>query len=191
MKLGLALLRSITGVLFMGHGLQKLAGWFGGHGLDGTGQFFESMGLRPGRRHATAAGAAETVGGALLAAGLLTPLGASMITGTMATAIYKVHAKNGPWLTGNGYEYNLILLAIVFALTDLGPGEWSLDESLGSEMSGPGWALAQLGAGLAGSAAAIYMGQNYPQQDPPAATAPSPASDPASVPTPDAASSSA
>ena len=80
MKLGLALLRSIIGVLFMGHGLQKLAGWFGGHGLDGTGQFFESLGLRPGRRHATAAGAAETAGGALLAAGLLTPLGATLIT---------------------------------------------------------------------------------------------------------------
>ncbi|HEX9480885.1 MAG TPA: DoxX family membrane protein, partial [Solirubrobacteraceae bacterium] len=87
MQFGLALLRIIVGGLFMGHGLQKLAGWFGGYGLEGTGQFFESsLNLRPGKVHAGAAGAAEAGGGALLAAGLDTPLGAAALSGTMITA---------------------------------------------------------------------------------------------------------
>jgi putative oxidoreductase len=162
MKLGLALLRSVVGLLFVGHGLQKLAGWFGGHGLEGTGQAFEGLGLRPGRRHAMAAGVSEAAGGALLAAGLATPLGATLISGTMITAIRQVHARNGPWVTNGGYEYNLTLLAVVFAIVDVGPGEWSLDERLGIAKSGPVWALAQLGAGLAGSIAATTVGSRAP-----------------------------
>jgi putative oxidoreductase len=159
MKLGLALLRMIVGTLFMGHGLQKLAGWFGGHGLAGTGAFFEALGLRPGKVQAAASGAAETLGGALLVGGLLTPLGASMISGSMLTAIRKVHAKNGLWVNNNGFEYNLVLLGIVFAVTDLGPGSWSLDEALGVRRRGPAWAIAQLAAGAAGSAAAVALGE--------------------------------
>ena len=155
MKLGLALLRMIVGGLFVGHGTQKLAGWFGGHGIEGTGAFFESLGLRPGRRHAVAAGVSETAGGALLALGLLTPVGASMISGAMLTAIKTVHLEKGPWVSSGGYEYNLTLLAVVFALADLGPGEWSLDEALGLRLNGPLWALAQLGAAGAGSALTI------------------------------------
>jgi putative oxidoreductase len=158
-KLGLAVLRTIVGTLFIGHGLQKLAGWFGGHGLAGTGQFFEALGLRPGKVQAAASGAAETVGGALLAGGLLTPLGASMISGSMLTAIRKVHAKNGVWVADNGFEYNLVLLGAVFAVSDLGPGSWSLDEALGIGRRGPAWALAQLAAGAAGSAAAVALGE--------------------------------
>jgi putative oxidoreductase len=162
-KVGTALLRSIVGVLFIGHGLQKLAGWFGGYGLKGTGAAFESMGLRPGRAHAAAAGTSETVGGALLAGGLLTPLGASLLSGTMLTAIRKVHFAKGVWVSNGGYEYNLVLLAIVFALTDLGPGEWSLDRVLGTRRSGPSWALAQLAAGAVGSAAAVAIGVRGPE----------------------------
>jgi putative oxidoreductase len=180
-KLGLALLRSIVGFLFLGHGLQKLAGWFGGHGLEGTGQFFESLGLRPGKRHAALSGAAEAGGGALLALGLLTPAAAAMISGSMLVAIRKVHLPNGPWVSDGGYEYNLALLAIVFALTDLGPGEWSLDEALGIELRGPVWALAELGAGVAGSYAVTYLSEQYSAQQPPAAFAtPEAAADPAS-----------
>src|SRR6202035_4324167 len=100
----------------MGHGLQKLAGWFRGHGLEGTGAAFESMGLRPGKVHAAGAGVSETLGGALIAAGLLTPVGASLVSGTMITAIRKVHAPKGPWAAEGGYEYNLVLLAVVFAI---------------------------------------------------------------------------
>jgi putative oxidoreductase len=174
MKLGIAALRAIVGILFMGHGLQKLAGWFGGHGLEGTGAAFESIGLRPGKAHAAAAGTSETVGGALLAGGLLTPLGATLLSGTMLTAIRKVHLAKGVWASNGGYEYNLVLLAIVFALTDLGPGEWSLDRMLGTRRSGPSWALAQLAAGAAGSAAAVAIGARG--SDRPTASSSEPAS---------------
>lgn len=159
MKLGLALLRIIIGTLFAGHGLQKLTGRFGGHGVAGTGEFFESLGLRPGKHHAVAAGVGETVGGTMLALGLLTPLGSALISGSMITAIRKVHAKNGVWVSAGGFEYNLVLLAVVFAVTDLGPGEWSLDEALGSTRRGPGWAIAELAAGAAGSTLAIAYGE--------------------------------
>jgi putative oxidoreductase len=159
MRLGTALLRAIVGGLFIGHGLQKLAGWFGGGGLSATGEAFESMGLAPGKVHAAAAGAAEAGGGALLAAGLATPLASSLLTGTMITAIRKVHLANGPWTTKGGYEYNLVLIAAAFAITDVGPGALSADDALGIRRSGPGWALAQLAAGAAGSLAAVALGQ--------------------------------
>jgi len=160
-KLGLAVLRAIVGTLFMGHGLQKLAGWFGGHGLERTAAFFESLGLRPGRAQAAASGSAETVGGALIGSGFLTPLGASLISGSMITAIRKVHAKNGVWVSDGGFEYNLVLLGAAFAITDLGPGAWSLDEALGTGRNGPRWAVAQLLAGALGSACAVALGERW------------------------------
>jgi putative oxidoreductase len=160
MKLGLALLRIIVGGLFIGHGLQKLAGKFGGHGIEGTGQFFEQLGLSPGKTHAVAAGTAEVGGGALIAAGAFTPLGASLLTGTMATAIQTVHGPKGLWITEGGYEYNLVLLALLFALTDAGPGAWSVDAGLGHERWGSSWALAQLAAGAAGGAAVVAYGRH-------------------------------
>jgi putative oxidoreductase len=169
MKLGLAALRVVVGALFMGHGLQKLTGWFRGHGLEATGEAFESMGLRPGRVHAAGAGLSETVGGALIAAGLLTPLGASLLSGTMITAIRKVHAPKGPWVAEGGYEYNLVLLATLFVITDVGPGEWSLDEALGIRWSGPGWALAQLAAGAIGSSVTLAIAERGPPPAPPLA----------------------
>jgi putative oxidoreductase len=151
MKLGSALARIVMGALFFGHGTQKLFGWFGGHGPDATGQAFEQMGLRPGKRNAMAAGGAEALGGVMLAGGFLMPVAAAMITGTMITAIRKVHAPKGPWVAEGGYEYNLVLIASMFALTDRGPGDWSLDNALGIDLKGPFWAIAQLAAGAAGS----------------------------------------
>jgi len=163
MKLGITVLRVVVGGFFVGHGLQKLKGWFGGHGIEATGQMFEALGLRPGKAHASAAGLAETGGGALILAGLLTPLGASMVTGTMAVAIHKVHLKNGPWVTNQGYEYNAVLMASVFAIAATGPGPFSLDRVLGTELSGDTVALAQLAAGLAGAAAAVEIGRRWPE----------------------------
>lgn len=152
MNLGRLILRGVVGPLFVGHGTQKLFGWFDGHGPDATGGFFESLGLRPGKRHATAAGWTETAGGALLTLGALTPLAQAMITGTMVTAIRKVHAQNGPWVTQNGFEYNLTLIALTAALTETGPGRPSLDQALfGDGLKGKGWSLAALAAGVAGS----------------------------------------
>ena len=151
MKLGLTILRWIVGGLFVAHGTQKLFGWFDGNGLEATAKGFESMGLRPGRRHATAAGVSEAGGGALLALGLFTPAAAATLIGVMSTAIRTVHFKNGPWATKGGYEYNLVLIAIVFALADVGPGDFSLDHALGTEVKGPLVALAALIGGVAGA----------------------------------------
>ncbi|HEY7966358.1 MAG TPA: DoxX family membrane protein, partial [Solirubrobacteraceae bacterium] len=91
-------LRLTVGGLFAGHGAQKLFGAFGGGGLAETARTFEKLGLRPGRVHATAAGAAELGGGALLAAGAATPLAAATLTATMITAVDRVHLRNGPWI---------------------------------------------------------------------------------------------
>lgn len=151
MDLGRVALRGIVGALFVGHGTQKLFGWFGGHGREGTGGFFETLGLRPGRRHATAAGASEAVGGALIALGALTPLGATMISGAMITAIRKVHARNGPWAADGGYEYNLVLIGAMMAIAEAGPGRPSVDSALFPRLHGTGWAVAQLAAAAAGS----------------------------------------
>jgi putative oxidoreductase len=162
MKLGRLLLRLSVGGFFVGHGTQKLFGWFGGHGLDATAAGFEQLGLRPGRRHALAAGAAEAGGGALLAVGLQTPLAASVLTATMLTAINTVHAKNGPWLSNGGYEYNVVLIAAALALAEVGPGPLSLDAARGRERSGSGWALAALITGALGAVGAHLAAEAQP-----------------------------
>jgi putative oxidoreductase len=159
-KIGMAVLRLVVGLLFVGHGMQKLAGWFGGGGIEGTAAGFESMGLKPGRDNAVAAGASEAGGGALLAAGLATPLAATMISGAMASAVYHVHKPNGPWVTKGGWEYNAVLTAAVFAVAAAGPGKLSLDHALGIERKGTGVALGALGLGLAGSAAVAARAQS-------------------------------
>jgi putative oxidoreductase len=169
MRLGVLILRTVIGVLFMGHGLQKLRGWFGGHGIEGTAQFFEGVGLRPGRTHATAAGVAETTAGTLLVLGFLTPAAQAMLTGVMSMAIDKVHLRNGPWSSEGGYEYNLVLIAAALGITATGPGALSLDEARGIDMNGAGWALTGLGAGIAGAAAINAIAQRQAEQAPPTA----------------------
>lgn len=159
------LARTTIGLLFVGHGTQKLFGWFGGEGPEGTGQFFEQVGLRPGRRHALSAGAAEAGGGLLFALGAATPLAAAAISGSMITAIKTVHWEKGVWTTRGGYEYNLVLLAAVFGLTENGPGKWSVDGVLGRSRWGTRWALAALAAGAAGSAAVLAAAQHDAEQE--------------------------
>src|ERR1700750_2179620 len=97
MKFGIAILRAVVGGLFIGHGLQKLVGAFGGPGLEGTAGFFEQLGLHPGKLHARAAALTETVSGAALRAGVPTPAAAAALTGTMTVAVQKVHGQNGLW----------------------------------------------------------------------------------------------
>jgi putative oxidoreductase len=127
-------LRLLIGLLFVGHGVQKLFGWFGGYGLAGTGAWMESIGLRPGKQMAALAGLSEVLGGALLIAGLLLPVAALLIGGAMLIAIVKVHGKNGVWSQNNGYEYNLVLLVLVAALALIGPGSFSLAALLGTNI---------------------------------------------------------
>ena len=130
LNLGLLIIRLVVGILFIGHGAQKLFGKFGGYGLKGTGGWFESIGMKPGITMALLAGLAELVGGVLFAFGLLTPLAGIMIAGTMVMAIVKVHGPNGLWATENGYEYNLTLLAITIGIALIGPGQYALDSFL-------------------------------------------------------------
>lgn len=126
-SIGLLLVRLVFGLTFAGHGAQKLFGWFGGHGLAGTGAFFDSIGVKPGRPMATLAGLGEFVGGLLLAAGLFTPLAALAITVTMLVAIFTVTGKNGYWITENGYEYSVAIIAVAIGVALTGPGAYALD----------------------------------------------------------------
>jgi putative oxidoreductase len=151
MDLGRLALRATVGPLMIGHGTQKLFGWFGGHGPEGTGGAFEGMGLRPGKRHAQAAGWAETAGGALFTLGALTPVASALISGVMLTAVRTVHLKNGPWNTSGGYEYNVALIGATLALTEVGPGKPSVDGALFPSLKGSGLAVLALAAAAAGS----------------------------------------
>jgi putative oxidoreductase len=160
------LARVIIGLLFFGHGAQKLFGWFGGGGLDGTGQAFDSMRLRPGRRNALTAGAAEAGGGLLFALGAATPAAAAALCSVMITAIKTVHWEKGIWSGSGGYEYNLVLLVTVFGLTENGPGPWSVDGALGKPRWGTAWALAALATGAAGSAGALAATKDGPAKEP-------------------------
>ncbi len=131
MSVGLLLLRVVVGALFVGHGTQKLFGWFGGHGLDGTGGWLESLGYRPGRRWAAIAGLTEAVGGLLLALGFLTPLAAAAIVGVMLNATLAVHLRNGVWNANGGYELPLTFATAATAIAFTGPGAYSFDALIG------------------------------------------------------------
>jgi putative oxidoreductase len=157
MNLALLVLRVVVGALFVGHGAQKLFGWFGGHGPDGTAAFFESTGMTRGRQLALIAGLSELIGGLLFALGLATPLAAALLSAVMLAAIWQVHRGNGLWITENGFEYNLVLLAVLFAVTAAGAGEWSLDGVLDLDLGGAGWAVAQLAAGVIGAGLALAL----------------------------------
>jgi putative oxidoreductase len=126
---GLLMIRIILGASFAAHGSQKLFGWFGGHGVKGTGGFFESIGIKPGKTMAFLAGLGEFVGGILFAIGLLTPVGAILIAITMIVAIVKVHGPNG-WIKQNGYEYNLLLIIVAIGVALVGPGTYAIDSVL-------------------------------------------------------------
>lgn len=159
MDLALLVLRLVVGLFFVGHGAQKLFGAFGGHGIEGTAGFFESIGIRPGRRNALAAGWSELLGGALLAAGLLSPLAAVLLISVMTTAVITVHGKNGPWVTEQGYEYNAVLVAVAFLIAAV-PGDWSLDAAFGlGGDHGIGFALGALAVGVAGGILAVVAGR--------------------------------
>jgi putative oxidoreductase len=133
---------------------------------------FESIGLRPGIAQATAAGVAEAGGGLGVLLGYQTPLASAALIGTMATAIHRVHLKNGIWVTNQGYEYNLVLIAAAAVLAESGPGKVSLDGLRGAEKSGAKWGALALALGLGGAAAAHYATETFFPASEPAAPAP-------------------
>lgn len=120
-------LRLGAGAIFAAHGAQKLFGWFGGYGLEGTAGWMASIGLEPGLLMATAAGSAEFFGGLLLIAGLLVRPAALILAITMVVAIVTVHLPNGLFMSNNGYEFGLALLAVSASLVARGAGSYSAD----------------------------------------------------------------
>jgi putative oxidoreductase len=128
-------LRFVAGVIFTAHGAQKLFAWFGGYGLDATGQWMESIGLVPGYPLAVMAGSAEFVGGIFLIVGLLTRPTSAVLAITMLVAMFSVHIDNGLFMSNNGYEFSLALLAISVSLLLSGAGKLSLDNLITKRLS--------------------------------------------------------
>ncbi len=130
------ILRVPVGLILAAHGAQKLFGWFGGYGLEGTGQWLASIGLEPGTLMALLAGSAEFFGGLALVLGLLTRPAALVSAVTMLVAIFAVHIGNGLFMSNNGYEYALSLFAVTAALAIQGAGRFALDNLLLARFAG-------------------------------------------------------
>ena len=156
---GLLVLHVFVGLLFAAHGAQKLFGSFNGPGLEGVTGFMGSLGLEPARFHGFAAGLIEFAGGILIALGLVTPIAATALIAVMATAVVTVHFANGFFNQDGGVEFNLTLIAVLFALSATGPGDVSLDAALNIELAGFGWALGALAVGIAGGLGAVASGK--------------------------------
>jgi putative oxidoreductase len=157
MDVGLFLIHAVIGSFVAAHGSQKLFGILGGFGLEGTGQYLEGFGLRPGKLFAFAAGSAELVGGLALAAGFFTPGAAALIAATMLVAARTDHAGKGFWIYNGGNEYVLTNTAVVTALAFHGAGDWSADNAIGWDVAGVAWGLGTLGAAAVGAAGVLAL----------------------------------
>jgi putative oxidoreductase len=144
-----------TGGVLAAHGAQKLLGWFGGGGIEGTGKFMESVGYSPGKASATAAGLAEAGGGTLLALGLATPAAGAAAAGAMAGAA-AVHVPNGFFAAEGGYEYAASLGLAAAGLAITGPGRLSLDHALGHVFD-RGW-MVPAALGVTAAVTAVVVG---------------------------------
>ena len=150
--------RGMIGLLMAAHGAQKLFGWFGGHGLKATGEFFGQLGFQPARLFAVAAAVGELTSGLLIALGLLGPVGPAMMLAVMVVAAISVHWRNGLFATSNGIELPLLysIAAVRFALT--GPGRYSLDTALGFQWAwAPKVIWAALSLGVLGGMANLVL----------------------------------
>jgi putative oxidoreductase len=150
MHTGLLIARLVFGLLMAAHGSQKLFGWFGGYGLNGTAGFMEKLGFRPGRLFATAAGLSEFAGGLLVALGLFGPVGPALFLSVMIVAAVTVH-WHGVFVTSNGVEVPLLYAAFAVAIALTGFGAYSLDSLLGLQwLSSPVIAVSVLIIGAIG-----------------------------------------
>jgi putative oxidoreductase len=157
MELGLFLIHVVIGSFVAAHGSQKLFGILGGYGLEGTGQYLEGFGLRPGKLFALAAGSAELVGGLALAAGFFTPGAAALIAATMLVAAATDHAGKGFWIYNGGNEYVLTNATVAIALAFNGAGEWAVDNAIGWDVAGAAWGLGALGAAVIGAVGVLAL----------------------------------
>jgi putative oxidoreductase len=161
---GLLLLRLVVGLLFAGHGAQKLFGWFGGGGPQGTAAFFSSLGYRAPALMALVAGLSEFGGGLLLATGLLTPLASFLLATVMLNAIATVVWPKGFF---GGYEFELTLATVAIAIAATGPGEISLDDAIGwaDNITGIAWASLVLGTAIVVSLITTTLGRGSADLD--------------------------
>src|SRR5437868_5697097 len=155
---GLLLARLVFGLVMAAHGAQKLFGWFGGYGIAGTGGFFESIGFRPGKLFAFAAGFGEFASGLLIALGLLGPIGPALMLSVMIVAAVSMHLKGGLFAMNNGIELPLLYATAAVALALTGFGAYSLDASLGiASIWTPAVIWASLAIGIAGALANLGL----------------------------------
>ena len=131
---GPAVLRVMIGFVFIGAGLQKLLGIWGGTGISGTTALFQAIHLSPAYPLAVFVTGLELVGGLMLIAGAFTIWTAALLIVEMVVAIWKVHFVHGFFLNwtlrpgvGHGYEFNLVLIAALICLIFTGPGVLSVD----------------------------------------------------------------
>lgn len=158
MDAGLLVARVVFGVMMTAHGTSKLFGWFGGHGLSGTGAFFEQLGFRPGRVFAGAASATEIASGLLLTAGLLGPVGPALLVSAMVVAVATVHWRHGLFAQTNGLEVPLLYATVASALAFTGYGAYSLDRALDlASIWTPALTLVVLAAGVLGGLANLFL----------------------------------
>ncbi|MBQ91557.1 MAG: DoxX family protein [Acidimicrobiaceae bacterium] len=136
LDLALLVLRAVAGLTLAAHGWNK---FFGGGRIPGTGRWFDSIGMRPGRLNAVLAASSEVGAGVLLALGLFNPFAAAGVIGVMVVAGWTVHRANGFFIIKEGWEYVAVLAVMALVSATLGPGAWSLDEALGIADDLSGW----------------------------------------------------
>lgn len=163
MDFGLLLIRVLVGGLVAGHGLQKLLGWWGGPGIEGTTGMMGHLRYHPPRPFAYLAAATEVIGGLFVGLGLLMPLACAAVIGQMVNAIWAVHKPNGLWVTKSGYEYPLVLATVAAGLAFTTAGAWSIDYVGGNDFGNPIWGVIAIGIGIAAGAVALNMRHVEPE----------------------------
>jgi putative oxidoreductase len=153
-----ALLRVVVGLTMMAHGYNHL---WGRGGLAGTARWFGSLGMRPPRLHAVLSGAGELAAGFALAIGLLTPLAAAFVVGTMVVAGITAHRPNGFFVFKDGYEYVLMISVVCAVIGLLGPGAASVDRLLGIDEALAGAVGLALTVGLGVVGAAVLLAATW------------------------------
>lgn len=162
MSYGLLLLRLVLGLTMSAHGAQKLFGWFGGPGMQGTAGMCANLGYRSPFLMAAGLAFAELGGGLSLATGFLTPLGALAVTIVMLNAIALVHWPKGFFNGNGGFEFNLLIASAAVAIAATGPGRFAIDHAIGwdDNFSGLWWGLGVVGAAALVAFTTLTLGRH-------------------------------